>query len=290
MKNLLVCVLIALPTLAIGQLSLDFYADAFTHMDLAAHREMAHEQFLSNFLAEAADSDVSFSVNSPYINEIRPADSSWVLYNWQVEGENTHDYHAYYRHVLSPKLIAFSAAGEDLYSATRETLGPDEWIGAYYYNTHSDTTAQGQAYVILLGLNKHVPAYDLKIADVLVINPDGSPSLGAPIFIKENQSSRDDIRKRVIIKYSDPASVSFNVSEDGSVLSHNHIMLVAEQSYLSEPLLVQDGSYEIYRERDGAWYYEEFLFEQTLEQATPEDQPEPTVKRDLMGRPRKGDQ
>ncbi len=289
MKYVVLFAVLLLPASLMAQLSLQFYADAFTHLEDAENRMLAHEQFLRLFLEEADDADVSYAVNSPYINEIRPADSSWVLYNWQVRTEDNVLYHAYFRHVLSTELIAFTDAADELYSATRETLSPDEWVGAYYYNTHADTTADGQPYVILLGLNKHLPAYDLKIADVLMIDAQGVPSLGAPIFIKENSTSRDDVRKRIIIKYSDPASVSFNVSEDGSVLSHNHIMLVPEQSYLSEPLLVQDGSYEIYRERDGAWYYEEYLFEQTLEQATPEENSqEPAVKRDLMGRPRKG--
>ena len=269
---------------------LSYLADAFTNMSSEEHRVQSQTEFelgLKQLLDKGHAIDDDFEI--PWITSFTPSDSSFRMFNWEVIGEERSFYSAAIQFAdpgLSP--VLFTDQSYETGLVTRETLGADEWFGAFYYNIQ-EVLVDSVRHYLLFGLNRYSKAYNLKVCDVLWFD-DGQPQFGAPVFIKENEGSRNDVRKRIILKFSDPANVSFNYDKEAQIISHNHILPIPEQSYEGEALLVQDGTYELYRYDGMKWIYEEYMFEQNLNRAG-EDKEEseiPKVKKDLMGRAQKG--
>ncbi len=277
-------------TVGYGQDRLTYLADGMTHMDLAAHRQASHDEFYDLFVNTIRDTGfAALTLDIPWIQKYLPSDSSFALYTWELRLDSTHRYFGaleYADATIAPVIL--EDASDQLQGNTRETLYPDEWMGAVYYNMEELVIGE-KTYYLLFGLNRLDPAYNRKVCEVLYLEADGAVSFGAPIFIKKREDLRDDVRKRIVLTFSDPANVVLTYDDSDQMIWHNHILQVPEQSYEGEPLLVQDGTYEVYEKTSEGFVYKEYLFEQNLNRAGEEDDEvkKDQPKRDIMGRPQK---
>ena len=84
---------------------------------------------------------------------------------------------------------------------------------------------------------------------------DGQPVFGAEIFKKVQENKRDDVKSRLLLKYSDDANVSINFNPGLDMIVLDHLIPRMGTRPGQGPTFLPDGSYVGY-----AWDAENGFF------------------------------
>ncbi|MEK7255248.1 MAG: hypothetical protein AAB316_10920 [Bacteroidota bacterium] len=164
-------------------------------------------------------------------------------------------------------------------------LTPDKWYGSIYYNLRQFDTAEGRKY-LLFGFDGYTFFNKRKVADVLSFK-DGKAFFGAPVFVQEDSTGQQTIRKRLLQEYSAEASVRFNFDEVYEMIMFDHLTATGG-TYGQGMTMVPDGTYEAYKLENGRWHWIEKIANQTMDEAP---RPEPILDQrkdtDVFGKPKK---
>jgi hypothetical protein len=223
------------------------------------------------------------------ISILAPPDSSFRIFTWQLfVNDSTYRYYgAIQRNSGELSLFPLIDRSDEMEypKPTHETLTPDRWYGALYYNIIQFDTKQGRRY-LLLGYDAFEFFQKRKIVDVLSFNAEGKPEFGAEVFQRETPL-RNGPEKRLFLEYSAEASVKCNWDELYGMILFEHLIPMGSP-FGRGVTYVPDGSYDGLKQEKGKWKYIEKVFNDV--QAEPPSIETPTQKDkevDVFGKPKK---
>jgi len=266
-------------------IDLGFYADVLVNADGDEHRVEAHNIFYHHLKEELAlpnAFDNKFE-ELKWISFQYPQDSSFRLVSWQLKrSDNEYDYFCFYQHQSG-----FTKELKNTTSISRgieyDEFSADNYLGQIYIAIETFKDEKGP-YHMVFGFRQMNQFSKSKIADVIRINSDGSPSFNHPMFNMKDDDIRPRIKHRIIVQYSADALASIIYNPGLNMVVHDHMIqkpgFIAGQGMTQYP----DGSYEGYESKNGAWEYVEKLYDHTYDEAPT---PQPVGKdKDLFGKPK----
>jgi hypothetical protein len=205
---------------------------------------------------------------------LAPPDSSFRIFTWQLfVNDSTYRYFGAIqmnqRELLLHRLLDRS---EDMGRApTHETLTPDRWFGALYYNMIPFDTKSGRQY-LLFGYDGYEFYNKRKIVDVLRFDSEGKPLFGSAVFIRDKPLPAGP-EQRLVLEYSAEATVKCNWDEQYQMILFDHLITMPSPFGMGFTA-VPDGSYDGLKLEKGNWKFVEKVFNDVMEEAP---RPEPVL-------------
>lgn len=286
MKFLLVLIGCFFFTVAQGQHTLAFYNDVMVNAVDGKHRVEAARVFNNGFveeLKEPGSFDNGFA-ELKWISQKSDKDRSFRIFTWQVEDEKGK--FSQYGVVQQKDGKVFVLTDRSVYEPDMDyaVMGPDQWLGALYYNIIETKVGEGKAW-LLFGYDGGDGKNRMKVVDVLTFNKEGLPSFGAELFLV-GEGRRPDLKTRIGLPYSALANVNFNFNVEQDMIVHDYVVARMGIDPSGDVARVPDGTYTGYKWDGKYWKMIEKL---EVVETAPQDiffQPkkEEGPKKDLFGR------
>ncbi len=205
---------------------------------------------------------------------LAPPDSSFRIFTWQLfVNDSTYRYFGAIqmnqRELLLHRLLDRS---EDMGRVpTHETLTPDRWFGALYYNLIPFDTKSGKQY-LLFGYDGYEFYNKRKIVDVLRFDEKGKPLFGSTVFVRDKPLPNGP-EQRLVLEYSAEAKVKCNWDEQYQMILFDHLITMPSPFGMGFTA-VPDGSYDGLKFEKGNWKFVEKVFNDVMEEAP---RPEPVL-------------
>ncbi|GAB4497177.1 MAG: hypothetical protein OHK0019_30290 [Saprospiraceae bacterium] len=220
------------------------------------------------------------------VSILAPPDSSFRIFTWQlfVNDSSYRYYGAIQMNSKELKLFPLIDRSDEMDERpVYETLSPEKWYGALYYNLRQFDTKEGTKY-LLFGYDAYAFFEKRKVIEVLSFDAAGKPVFGAPVFDKPG-AKMDEFR--MMFEYSAEASVRVNWDEQYQMVLFDH--LIPWPSPFGRGIsFVPDGSYDGLRLEKGRWKFIDKVFNDSQEEAP---RPEPVLDsrhdKDIMGKDKK---
>ncbi len=223
------------------------------------------------------------------VSVLAPPDSSFRVFTWQLfVNDSTYRYYgAIQRNNSELQLFPLIDRSDemDFPRPSHETLTPERWYGALYYNILQFDTKQGRKY-LLLGYDAFEFFQKRKVIDVLSFNAAGKPEFGAPVFDREKPDPRG-AEKRIFLEYSAEASIKCNWDEVYGMILFEHLIPMGSP-FGKGITYVPDGSYDGLKLEKGRWKFIDKVFNDF--QAEPPSVETPTAQdkeRNVFGKEKK---
>ena len=185
----------------------------------------------------------------------QPQDGTFRILTWQLYIND--DEYKYFGYVQlnrpKPPIIELSDASQNLKDSDKESLSPDRWFGAVYYNLKEFKTNDGMKY-LLFGYNANDKNERIKLLDVLVLR-GGQVRFGSPVLeVADIQGVRKQKLHRLILNYSAEATMRLNFDPEMNIIIHDHLEQMASKTSSLPFTYVPDGTYEAFQlQKDGMW-------------------------------------
>lgn len=261
-----------------------FYADVVANVSEPKHKERANNFLVDSFEKLIAINSAANLSAIKGISQVSPPDSSFIIYTWQVQlSEEEYTYHGYI--VNDERVISLSDEAESMFDDFSYLIGDqDLWFGQLYYKI-LPFESQGEEVYLLFGFNAFNKFENIKVAEVLSFQDDGTPLFGKPIFLKDPSMVRD-AKQRIILQYSVDSRVNLNYNPGLGSIVFDHLIQREGQLSGQGATMIADGSYEGYSLKEGYWIYNEKLFDHIYEEAP---RPDPVLdnqknKKDIFGK------
>jgi hypothetical protein len=257
--------------------------------DSIEHERFAACKVLITNLVRTLKAENSFNYKFERLRSVSimaPPDSSFRIFTWQLYvNDSTYKYYgAIQMNQRTLKLFPLiDRSAEMLHAPTDETLSPDRWYGAVYYNLRQFDTREGRKY-LLLGFDAFEFFNKRKVAEVLSFDKSGKPVFGGNVFYKD-KNDRPEPLQRLFLEYNAEASVRFNYDEQYGMILYDHLIEMASP-FGRGITYVPDGSYDgLKLEKGGKWRMISKVFNDVMEEAP---RPEPILDtrkdKDIVGR------
>lgn len=266
-------------------IDLGFYADVLVNADGEKHRVEAHNIFYHHLKEELAQPNAFQNKfkDLKWISFQYPQDSSFRFVSWQLKrSEDEFDYFGFYQHESGftqelKNTIPISKGIE------YDDFDSEHYFGQIFIAIETFEDQEGP-YHMVFGFRQLDKFSKTKIADIIRINSDGTPSFNHPKFNMKDDEIRPRIKNRILVNYSADALASIVYNPGLKMIVHDHMIqkpgFIAGQGMTQYP----DGSYEGYESKDGVWEYVEKLYDHTYDEAPT---PQPVGKdKDLFGKPK----
>ena len=178
----------------------------------------------------------------------QPQDGTFRILTWQLYIND--DEYKYFGYVQlnrpKPPIIELSDASQNLKDSDKESLTPDRWFGAVYYNLKEFKTNDGMKY-LLFGFNANDKNEKIKLLDVLVLR-GGQVRFGSPVLeVADIQGVRKQKLHRLILNYSAEATMRLNFDPEMNIIIHDHLEQMASKTSSLPFTYVPDGTYEAFQ-------------------------------------------
>ncbi len=195
-------------------LALHALADTFLYFPIAEVRDKANKRFIP-LLVDLLKKPYSFydplDTLQSKINIVYPEDSSFRIFNWEVEvGDNIRRYYGAIqmrreRLQLYP-LLDFSS---ELQKSNEDSiLLEGKWYGGIIYRIHTVVLPDGNLAYMTFSLNRSDDMSSRKVLDALVFVGGKPIQWGLPFF-----NTPDGVKNRYIIEYNKMANVALNYDQ-----------------------------------------------------------------------------
>lgn len=263
----------AIQQLKLREDTLAILAYAVVNDSVEQERFAACRQLITG-LVRALKTDNSFSY--PFnrlksISILAPPDSSFRIFTWQLfVNDSTYRYYgAIQRNSGELQLFPLVDRSNDMgYPLpVRESLPPDRWYGALYYNLRQFDTKQGR-YYLLMGYDAFEFFEKRKVIEVLSFDAKtGQPVFGAAVFDREDAPKNLPPEQRFILQYSAEASVRCNWDELYQMVLFEHLIPMGSP-FGRGITQVPDGSYDgLQLQKNGRWKFISKVFNDVQEEA-----------------------
>jgi len=199
----------------------------------------------------------------PNVSIQYPADSSFRVFTWQLYVDvNEYRYYGAIQ-MNQPELKLFPLRDRSFElegNLEQQTLSPDNWYGAVYYNIKEVPTGD-KKYYLLFGFDRNELFRQRKVMEVLSFNEKGEAVLGAPIM----PGPKGNVKKRLLLEYSAEASIRLNYDEALGIIIYDHLTTINGR-YDEGPVNVGDGSYEGFKITSDGLEYIPKVFNQISEE------------------------
>ena len=143
-------------------------------------------------------------------------------------------------------------------TAIHETLSPERWYGAIYYQLEK-VRYRKETYYLLLGWNGNTVKTDRKVLEVLHFDEAGDPVFGLPVF---DMGGGNGYQNRVIWEYHNGASMALLIEDGVKKITFEHIQPADPRAKGIYTLYLPDGTYDYLEFKKGVWIKKEMLFDQ----------------------------
>jgi len=192
------------------------------------------------------------------VSILTPPDSSFRIFTWQLfVNDSTYRYYGTIQ-MNERKLKLYPLIDRSFEMPKfpgNETLPPDRWYGALYFNLRQFDGRQGRKY-LLFGYDAIDFFERRKLLDVLSFDKEGNPVFGAPVFEKPDAPPEH----RICLQYSADAKVKLNWDEQYQMIIYDHL-IPFPSPYGRDMTQVPDGSYDGYKFEKGRWKYVDKVFD-----------------------------
>ncbi len=266
--------------------TLAIFAFAITNDTSSEMRFLACKSLITG-LVRALKTENSFRYPFSRLSSVSiltPPDSSFRVFSWQLFVNDSTYWHYGAIQMNEPELRLYPLIDRRIEfkdKPTHEVLSPNRWYGAVYYNLLPFETPQGRKY-LLFGLDGYTLFEKRKVIEVLSFNAAGEPVLGAPVFERNGQRGEH----RIILQYATDAKIRVNWDDYYKMIIFDHL-IPWQSPYTGAITYVPDGSCDGFKYEKGRWIFVDKVFRDTQDKA-PVPYPVLDDKRDLLGRPRKG--
>lgn len=264
-------------------IDLGFYADVLVNADGDEHRVEAHNIFYHHLKEELAQPNAFQNKfeELKWISFQYPQDSSFRFISWQLKrSDDVYDYFGFYQHEsgLVQELKNTVPIAKNI---EYDDFSAEYYVGQIFIAIETFEDKEGP-YYMLFGFKQTDQFSKAKIADIIRINDDGSPSFNYPLFNMKDDEIRPRKKNRIVLQYSADALTSIIYNPGLNMIVHDH--MIQKPGFIKGQGMTQypDGSYEGYESKDGEWQYIEKLYNHTYDEAPT---PQPVGKdRDLFGK------
>jgi hypothetical protein len=128
-----------------------------------------------------------------------------------------------------------------------QTVNHENWYGCLYYDI-IDVKRRNKTVYTLLGYDPNDQRSSIKIIDALYFTGK-YPNFGYPIF-----KSKDRLENRVILEYSNEATMSLRYDEQREKIIFDHLSPKSPSMREFREYYVPDMSYDAFEFRDDRWY------------------------------------
>ncbi|MCO5268461.1 MAG: hypothetical protein M9897_06170 [Brumimicrobium sp.] len=190
------------------------------------------------------------------IGKIYSQDKLVRIFSWniQYQADLTNNYCAFILKKDNKRgtitITELQKGGDPLKMLMYETVGPNNWYGALYYDI-VDVKKGNKTYYTLLGYDANNAKSAIKFLDVLYFTGK-IPSLGFPLFKNENTSA-----KRVLFEYSARATMSMRYDKSRNKIIMDHLTPEVPKFKEFREFYVPDLSYDAYKWNGSQWELEE---------------------------------
>lgn len=185
----------------------------------------------------------------------KPLDGAFRIFTWQLYiNENEYKYFGYVQlNRNKPTIVELTDNSRRMDNVDKESLTPDRWYGAVYYNLKEFKTKDGMKY-LLFGFNANNQYEKIKLCDVLVLR-GGQIKFGAPVLeVADIKGVRKQKLHRLILNYSAEASMRLNFDPEMNIVIHDHLERIGTKNPNLPFTYVPDGTYEAFElQKDGTW-------------------------------------
>jgi hypothetical protein len=154
------------------------------------------------------EGSINYSFDSlTHVSKLRAPDGSFRIYTWYIPLQNNRFeffgfFQSYDPRRKSYEVFPLWDRGKDTVEPQYQTLGHEDWYGAYYIELIHKRHKKNDYYV-LLGWRGDNPHTRKRIIEPLRLMEGGRPSFGQPVFKYDNNRHR-----RIIFEYSSRVSMS----------------------------------------------------------------------------------
>jgi len=194
------------------------------------------------------------------MSTIKSPDDAFRLFNWNIEKSS--GLHFHYCFMVIPKwgdrpneVIEFKEDKITIPPRPTNTLTPQNWYGALYYNIIPVEKGNKTLYTVI-GYNGSGRSTNKKILDVFYFKSKRL-KMGFPIF-QESQGSKRLVR-RVFFEYSEKVTVGVNMNPRLEAIVFDHLIPETPNLEGMYDFYVPDMTYDGYRWQGSIWKYEEDL-------------------------------
>lgn len=237
---------------------LNFYSDVIANAHNPKHKFRANKLFQSKFEKFISNPDAIDQLDQlKYVVVKKSEDQSLAVVTWQLLNDNSSDYFGYV--LKEGKAFKLEQRSDVLEDNLYTEISPKEWYGALYYNI-KEVTIKGKKHYLLFGYNAYNNGNHVKVVDVLSFEND-SLVLGAEIFRKKKQGTRDQVTMRLVTPYAEGASVKLNYDDKLGMIIGDHIV---RRNTPQGDMFLPDGSYIGYKwnAKEGQYDYIDKVFNQ----------------------------
>lgn len=187
----------------------------------------------------------------------KPIDGTFRVFTWQLFIDETEYKYFGYVQLNRAKSTFFELTDKSrqLENADKQTLTPENWFGALYYNVKEFKTKEGMKY-LMFGYNANNQYEKIKVCDVLILR-GGKIQFGAPVFeVADIQGVRKQKLNRLVLNYSADAVLRLNYDPEMNIVIHDHLEKMGTKNADIPFTYVPDGTYEAFElQKDGIWQH-----------------------------------
>ena len=235
---------------------LAYQADVMTNATEPLHRLRAMDAFNALFHKTIAqDGSYHYAFDAiKWISKKMPDDQSFKIYTWEVDAGKGEYYYFGILQTKNGKVFPLLDHFKTAESLVDEEFDHEQWLGAIYYNIMPGTTAKGQKYYMLFGINRWSQFENIKLIDILFFTEEDVPYFGLPVFRKAaEQGESDTYYNRLIFKYAADAHMTVNYNEGMKMIMVDNLIRKMSRIPGQAETMVPDGTYVGYELKKGYW-------------------------------------
>ena len=234
--------------------TLSYLAHKIMHEENETLKLKANNGFISE-LKEVLKYKESYTYPFDSLNTISilsPKDKSFRIFTWILLQDNLE--YQYFGIIIIPgkkednynRLVILEDKSNEILDPENQILNENRWYGSLYYDIIS---IKKKEYYTLLAWDGNNSKSKKKIIEILQIK-DNEVIFGKKIF-----KNKDEIKSRIILEYNINTSMSLRFDpQDNSIIFDNLTSLTEGNQ---NQFLIQDGSFNRYKNTKGKWIFEE---------------------------------
>lgn len=194
------------------------------------------------------------------MSTIQSPDGEFRLFNWNIENEE--GVHSHYCYLVKKDnssenlVIPFKEDKFTIPPRPENTLAPNQWYGALYYNIVPVKKGSKTLYTVF-GYSGSDKSTNRKLLDVFYFKGKNL-RLGYPLFQEEPGSQH--LLRRVFFEYSESAIMTVRMNPNLNAIVFDHLVPENPQLEGLFDYYIPDMTYDGYRWENGIWvYYEDII-------------------------------
>ena len=244
--------------------SLAAYGKVFMNDTIQQNRTQANYTFIKTLVNSLKEKN-SFQFNYDSLKNIvtinKSDDNKFRIFSWFTQNDdgsyrffgaiqmNNPNKLELYPLIDQSQQIQISASYAD------DTLTPEKWLGAVYYQI-LPVLGIKEPYYILLGWKGKSLSANQKVVETLFFK-EGKPQFGTAVL--EQTYKSNDFAKRILYTYTKEANMLLRYIKDEKMIVFDHLIAPSEQTLGMFDFYAPDLSYDGYKFKSGKWVIQQNL-------------------------------